>query len=517
MRLSCLSIGLGVVTLAACTSRSPVPSGGDRASTASAPSAAVSAGADAPTFAELVARSMPSVVLLLATHADGTVSYGAGFLVGPGLVLTSEHVVASAQKLGAMLYKAGRTSYTPMDGGLSRFLFENQNDIVGVREVGGDATSDLALVQVDADTSGYPTLAMSTRDVRPGDRVIALGHPQELVWSFTQGMVGAIQQAAIQHDAAISFGSSGGPLLDSHGEIVGINISKVVTESPGLSFARPIALAGRYLGPVASPLALDLATPEAAALSCWRAQEIGRIETGDCFDWSTSFATFHEVAEEAAAIAPPAVRAKLRAEMSAPDFRDRWIAEGKRHAAAYFVQGLAPSSSKAPLDVVPEALARAKADAEREERDVLQKHPDLRALYLGRDKPALMQARLRLGIRVERTFAIDDARAWVELAGRNPDGSIYRFSELYVKLDGRWVQRTPPRAEDMAALPVAFAPSLCTPTTFRARKLEKLLRDPGSLRASQERTLALPMPVVKKVEPSRCTAALCAGKTGGAT
>jgi hypothetical protein len=515
MRLSCLSLGLGVV-LAACTSRSPTPSAGDQKAPTTGGSAIPSVSAETPTFTDLIGRAMPSVVLLLNTHVDDTVTYGAGFLVGPGLVLTSEHVVASARKLGAMLYKSGRTSYTPMDGGLSRFLFENQADIVGVREIGGDATSDIALMRLDIDTSGYPTLPMAEGEVRPGDRVVALGHPQELVWSFTQGMVGTIHQGAIQHDAAVSFGSSGGPLLNMRGETVGINIAKVVSESPGLSFARPIALAGRYLGPVAAPVALDLSTPEAAALSCWRAQEIGRVETGDCFDWETGFDAFRAVVDDALAIATPLVQTRLRAEMAAPDFRERWIEDGKRSAAAYFVSRLSRSEG-APLDVVPEGLARIKAAAEREEENVLRKHPDLRGLYGDRKKPALLQARLRLGIRVERTFAVDDHRAWVELAGRNPDGSIYRFSELYVKKGSRWLQRLPPLAEDMTALPSAFAPSLCTPTNYRARKLEKLLRQPESLRTARERVEVLPVPVVKKAAPGECTAALCAGKSGGAT
>src|SRR3954466_7598509 len=59
--------------------------------------------ADEPRFAELVARSVPSVVLLLNTQTDGAVKYGAGLLVDRGLVLTSQHVVADAKTLGAML------------------------------------------------------------------------------------------------------------------------------------------------------------------------------------------------------------------------------------------------------------------------------------------------------------------------------------------------------------------------------------------------------------------------------
>jgi hypothetical protein len=173
--------------------------------------------------------------------------------------------------------------------------------------------------------------------------------------------------------------------------------------------------------------------------------------------------------------------------------------------------------AKRPLDAVPAALARAKADAEREEETVLRDHPDLRGLYADRRTPLLFQARLRLGIRVERTNLVDDHRAWVELAGRNPDGSIYRFSEFYAKVGEKWLQRLPPLAEDMAALPLGFAPSLCTPASYRATKLEKLLSDPGSLHAVHDAPTMLPAPVVKKSETGPCTAALCAGKTGGPT
>src|SRR5262249_11328262 len=149
---------------------------------------------------------------------------------------------------GAMLYRPGRSTYTPMDGGLSRFLFENQADVVAAREVAGDDTSDLALVKIEADTSRYPVLTLATEAPKPGDRVFALGHPQETGGPVTQGVVGAIQQGAIQHAAAISHGSSGGPLLNARGEVVGINVAKVVSEASGLAFARPIALASRYLG-----------------------------------------------------------------------------------------------------------------------------------------------------------------------------------------------------------------------------------------------------------------------------
>src|SRR5215471_16465477 len=324
-------VGLGFA-LAACAapvtvSKAPAPQG------AASPTAA--AARFTPQDVELpviVERSMPAVVLLLNTQADGSTVYGAGLLIEPGLVLTSQHVVAGATKLGAMLYRAGRTSYTPMDGGLSRFLFENHGDIIDAEEVGGDSTTDLAVVRLSTEAPPHVALPIAKDQVKPGDRILALGHPQETVWSFTQGVVGAIEQGAIQHDAAISHGSSGGPLLNTRGEVVGINIAKVVSEASGLAFARPISMAARYLGERSvAALPLDLSTPEAAAMSCWRAQEIGRLEVGDCFDWQSTWEMFVGVAEEAIRIEPPAVAERIRKNLQDPQFKERWIEDGKRH------------------------------------------------------------------------------------------------------------------------------------------------------------------------------------------
>jgi hypothetical protein len=436
--------------------------------------------AEEPKFAELVARSMPSVVLVLNTQTDGTVKYGAGLLIERGLVLTSQHVVADAKTLAAMLYEPRRTSYTPMDGGLSRYLFENHSAIVKAELVAGDGTSDLALVRIDADTSRYPTLPIAREPVKPGDRVLALGHPQETVWSFTQGVVGAIQQGAIQHDAAISHGSSGGPLLNTRGEVVGINIAKVVSEASGLAFARPISLAARYLGDRSvAALPLDLSTPEAAAMSCWRAQEIGRLEVGDCFDWQSTWEMFVGVAEEAIRIAPPSVAERIRKDLADPQFKERWLEEGKRHSAAYFVEPKHFDEPKPPVSGPP-ALVQAREEAQREEARAVREHPEMKGVYADQKDPQLFKARLRLGIRVDRVAMVGPNRAWVQMAGRNADQSLYRFSEFYVKIGDRWLQRQPPSVADVATLPKSFGPLLCSFTWYRAHRLERLLYGPST-------------------------------------
>jgi hypothetical protein len=313
--------------------------------------------------------------------------------------------------------------------------------------------------------------------------VLALGHPQETVWSFTQGVVGSLEQGAIQHDAAISHGSSGGPLLNARGEIVGINIAKVLGEPSGLAFARPISLAARYLGEgsvVALPL--DLSSPEASAVSCWRAQEIGRVEVGDCFDWETDWDLFLEVEQDAERIVSPAARARMHAHMSDPGLKQRWLAKAKRHVTAYFA-GPHKSEQSSPVFPVPPELAEMRARADRERQETLRRHPELKGIYddyANKVNPAQLQARLRLGIRVGRVSYADPGRAWVELVGRNTDGSLYRFSELYVKVGDRWLQRCPPLDSDAQQLPSSFAPPLQTLTWYRAHNLEKIISDPES-------------------------------------
>ena len=499
-------VGLGFA-LAACAapvtvSKAPAPQG------AASPTAA--AARFTPQDVELpviVERSMPAVVLLLNTQADGSTVYGAGLLIEPGLVLTSQHVVAGATKLGAMLYRAGRTSYTPMDGGLSRFLFENHGDIIDAEEVGGDSTTDLAVVRLSTEAPPHVALPIAKDQVKPGDRILALGHPQETVWSFTQGVVGAIEQGAIQHDAAISHGSSGGPLLNARGEVVGINIAKVVSEATGLAFARPISLAARYLGEHSvAALPLDLSMPESSAVSCWRAQEIGRLETGECFDWEAGWEMFSNLAQEALRIAPPNTRERLRTVLATPDLKRIWIAQSKQHVAGYFLMGAHKKSDPAARATLPPEVTEAIARAERERSDVIRRHPELKGIMEDQDNPPKLQARLRLGIRVDRVLYVDDSRAWVQLAGRNPDGTIYRFSELYVHVGDRWLQQSCPRPEDEGKLPSTFAPPLETFAWYRAHKLEKLVRDPDSIFMAHPPAIRSARPVPK---PNGCTAADC--------
>jgi serine protease Do len=192
-------------------------------------------------------ESPASVVLVVAELEGGGTRYGAGVVLdGRGSVITNWHLLKNVRALRAMLYRTGRPSYTPMDGGLARFLAENQASLVDADVVRADAELDVALIRLHADTSHVPRPSMVDDPPRVGERVFALGHPNESVWSLTSGVVSSVREGLIQHDAALGTGSSGGPLLDARGRVVGINTSKLFEPAEGIGFARPVVAVRRF-------------------------------------------------------------------------------------------------------------------------------------------------------------------------------------------------------------------------------------------------------------------------------
>ena len=114
-----------------------------------------------------------------------------------------------------------------------------------------DEQSDIAVVKIDDTSEKYPTVLIGeSSKLRPGDFVIAIGSPSTLRESVTFGIVSSSARlgitnsrtAYIQTDAAINQGNSGGPLINLDGEVIGINVMKVLNAS-GISFAIPIDMA----------------------------------------------------------------------------------------------------------------------------------------------------------------------------------------------------------------------------------------------------------------------------------
>jgi putative serine protease PepD len=123
--------------------------------------------------------------------------------------------------------------------------------------VGADERNDIALVKIDPKDRKLPALTMGDSDsLLVGQRVLAIGNPFGFQSTLTTGVVSALGRTvqtgqttvidgAIQTDAAINQGNSGGPLLNSHGEVIGIN-SAIYTPSgttAGIGFAIPISTA----------------------------------------------------------------------------------------------------------------------------------------------------------------------------------------------------------------------------------------------------------------------------------
>lgn len=174
---------------------------------------------------DIAQRTFPSVVLLLMEDAQGQPnSLGSGFFVRPNVVATNLHVVRGTTR------------------GTARIVGSSQRlSISGI--VALDSVADLALLQVSGATA--PALSLGdSRGLAVGDVVYAVGNPEGLEGTFSQGIVSGIRRirsdTLLQITAPISPGSSGGPILDSSGAVVGVAVA-TFTEGQNLNFAVPSA------------------------------------------------------------------------------------------------------------------------------------------------------------------------------------------------------------------------------------------------------------------------------------
>ena len=226
-------------------------------------------------------RESPGVVTITSTGLDNPngsgqneSGVGSGFVIsGNGEIATNAHVVTSGE--GASIHKAQQVYV--------RFKDNNQ---VSAEIVGFDPFSDVALLKVDpAGLTLRPLPLGSARDVIVGAPVAAIGSPFGKDESLSVGVVSALDRSidsltgfattgAIQTDAAINHGNSGGPLLDARGRVLGINAQIQTTQRRrqrrrlrgvgrhGQALARPAAQ-GRQ-GPLLVPRRLDRAALSAA-------------------------------------------------------------------------------------------------------------------------------------------------------------------------------------------------------------------------------------------------------------
>ncbi len=221
----------------------------------------------APAVANIVTRTVEYDFFYNPIPVEGA---GSGFVIdAEGHILTNYHVIAEAQRIEVLLGDQ-----------------KSQGRYVA-KLLGADPRNDVALIQIDPKGRKLTALPLADSSaLQVGQRVLAIGNPFGFQSTLTTGVISALGRTvqtsqttfiedAIQTDAAINRGNSGGPLLNTHGEVIGINsaIYAPTGTTAGIGFAIPINLArqiahdliteGRvrraFLGVEVQPLWADLA------------------------------------------------------------------------------------------------------------------------------------------------------------------------------------------------------------------------------------------------------------------
>ena len=199
---------------------------------------ALPASAQTKSVKDMARRALPAVVTIVTFDGGGhPVGQGSGFIVGAnGVVVTNFHVIDGVGAAVVILRSGDR------------------HQVQGVLEV--DVEKDFAILQIKG--ADLPTLPLGNSErLEPGDPVIAMGSPVGEPGTVTTGTVSQLRQAEgfrmVQHSAAISPGSSGGPLVLENGEVVGVNTSSR-TDANSMFFAVPVNYVRAALESTASRL-----------------------------------------------------------------------------------------------------------------------------------------------------------------------------------------------------------------------------------------------------------------------
>lgn len=179
-----------------------------------------------------IISSNPVIQKYFAPQKSEHTSLGSGFVIDEkGYILTNNHVIENAKEIWVTLADESRLQ---------------------AKLVGADSKTDSAIIKIDSPKSLTPVKLGDSDKIRVGDWIVAIGNPFGLGGSVTAGIVSAksrdIEAGSydnfIQTDASINQGSSGGPMFDMNGEVIGVNTAIFSTSggSMGIGFATPINL-----------------------------------------------------------------------------------------------------------------------------------------------------------------------------------------------------------------------------------------------------------------------------------
>ncbi len=232
---------------------------------------------------QVSAKVLPSVVKLQLVSGQGREEGSGIVLSSDGLILTNNHVVAAAQAAGNGpmaaeagpddLFPGGRGArpLRPGSGGLQATVTFSDGKTVPFTVVGTDPADDIAVVRAQNVSGLTPISIGSSKELKVGQNVVAIGSPLGLQGTVTTGIISALDRpvvtgdgqsgqhsvmSAIQTDAAINPGNSGGALVDMNGDLIGVNSAiaslgggqdsqAAQSGSIGLGFAIPVDQAKR--------------------------------------------------------------------------------------------------------------------------------------------------------------------------------------------------------------------------------------------------------------------------------
>lgn len=256
------------------------------------------------TAREIAQKTLPSVVLLVTEDSSGNPkSLGSGFFVQGDVIATNYHVVEGASKIKAKIVGSKTTSAV---------------DFI----IGKDKDKDLALLKV----SGVKAKPLSFGDadkVAVGDVVYAVGNPEGFEGTFSQGIVSGIRQLDgqryIQITAPVSHGSSGGPVLNKNGEVIGIAVASL-EEGQNLNFAIPIF----YLSTLISRMRPDIATTPQQEIT-FREEDIDQTATASNYYKDGEALMRQSRYSEALEASKTAIRYK-------PDYYEAYVLQGRAYS-----------------------------------------------------------------------------------------------------------------------------------------------------------------------------------------